>query len=98
MEHKFRSIEIQKSNEAAQESKTKTCNKSPVVKPDIRIKFSHIDPPETSAVLLSEGENLSYFRLKLSNQIKRKVSANRGSSATALHESSNDYLNFKTVP
>ena len=44
------------------------------------------------AVIPLEGENLSYFRLKFSNEIKQRASIDTGSCANALSESlKNDF-------
>ena len=56
-------------------------------KPDAGTEFSTLDPPEMCAVLSLEGENLSFVRLKFSNQIKRRASIDTGSCANALPES-----------
>ena len=63
-------------------------------KPDICNEFSHKDPPEMGAVLPLEGENLSYVRLKFSNQIKRRALIDTGSCANALPESLFNDLNL----
>ena len=49
--------------------------------------FSHIDSPEMCAVLPLEGENFSYVRMKISNQVKRRALIDTGSCASALPES-----------
>ena len=46
------------------------------------------------AVLSLDGENLSYVRLKLSSQIKRRALIDTGSCANALPESSFNDINF----
>ena len=53
-----------------------------------------MDTPEMCAVLPLEGENISYVRLKFSNQIKRRALFDTGSFANALPESLFNDLNL----
>ena len=70
-----------------QNQKAKHVKKVQSENPDTCNEFSHIDPPEMCAVLLLEGENLSYDRLKFSSQIKGRALIDTGSCANALAES-----------
>ena len=69
------------------QQKPKHVKKVQSKKPDTCNVFSHIDPPEMCAVLPLEGENLSYVRLKVSNQSKRRALIDTGACANALPES-----------
>ena len=62
--------------------------------PETSNEFSHIDPPEMCAVLPLERENLSYYRLKFSSQIKGRALIDTSSCSIALPESLFNDLNL----
>ena len=82
-EHEIDLVNIQKTMQH-KDRKPRHVKKVQSKKPDTCNDFSHIDPPEMCAVLPLEGENLSYVRLKFSNQIKGRYLTGTGSYANTL--------------
>ena len=80
-------LEFKKLITQHKDQKPKHVKKVQSQKPDTCKELSHKDPPEMCAVLPLEGEDLSYVRLKFSNQIKRRALIDTGSCANALSES-----------
>ena len=68
------------------DQKPKHVKKVQSKKPDTCKVLSHIVLPDMCTVLSLEGENLSYVRLKISNQFKRRTLIDTGSCANALLE------------
>ena len=78
--------EIQKTNYALQESKTQTCEEKPVAKDRHNEKTFIHKSTRNCAVFPLKAENLTFVRLKVSIEIKRRTLIDTGLCANALSE------------